>query len=193
MRNCSTLVLFCFFVDVVCFVSCSSCDKKGRSIDAVATDGFLAPERPDARKTKVRWRSSDGILLPSSQLPFGTPVPVRMKKIVSGIGWCRYEGRWKFDDVVRFYRRYLKMGEGRGVLQKGRAYIFQDARPLHPGNPGRKVEVRVVDERDRGKTAVVIFDNSGNKTPQQLEKEHLMHPRQWKPSRPGEFPPDELL
>jgi hypothetical protein len=153
--------------------------------DAAAADRTGPPVYKDER----------GILLPSSELPLGTALPVEMKKVASGRNWSRYEGKWTVKEVLAFYKVYLTLPEGAAMEEKGRAIIFRNARPVLPGNPGRLVEVRVVDERHMKKVAVEIYDLDFKEKQKKTDWSAVppVDPRKWKPSKPGELPPDEFM
>jgi hypothetical protein len=161
----------------------------GAALDAGA-GGIVAM---DALHEPVVWKDESGRLLPADELAFGTPVPRKMTRVVSGKTWCRYEGTWKVEEVLEFYQRFLTLPEYRAMEEKGRAFIFKDAKPKAPGNPGRLVEVRVIDEKGRGVTAVMIFDRSKDEIKKDWDATPPYDPKTWKPSKPGEFPPENLM
>jgi len=172
--------------------SCGRCGGAGGGSaagDATAAD---APA-PDLAREVVVWKDAAGNLLPSDELPFGTPVPRKMQKIAGGKTWCRYEGPWKLEEVLAFYRTYLTLPAGTFLEESGRGFVFNDAHPVAPGNAGRTVKVTVIDEADRGRTAVVIFDLSGLDRKKDWDAVPPYDPKTWKPSKPGEFPPDNLM
>ena len=176
--------------------ACSSCGKKGGGGEATVQDAAVEDAIGAVRKEPVRWKDDSGMLKASSEFPFGTPIPVNMTKVTSAKTWCRYEGTWKIKDLMDFYRKYLVLPEGTYVEEKGRSFIFKDARPVKPGNPGRIVELRITDEKHRARTAVTIFDMSQAAQWQKQKKKEKTppyDPRTWKPDRPGDLPPDELL
>ncbi|MFH1437915.1 MAG: hypothetical protein ABIJ56_19565 [Pseudomonadota bacterium] len=176
--------------------ACSSCGKKEGGGEGTVQDAAVEDAIGAVRKEPVSWKDDSGLLKASSEFPFGTPIPVNMSKVTSGKTWCRYEGKWKVKELMDFYRKYLTLPENTFVEEKGRAFIFKDARPVKPGNPGRVVEVRVTDEKHRAVTAVTIFDRSraaGLGKMKNGEKKQPYDPHTWKPDRPGDLPPDELL
>jgi hypothetical protein len=163
--------------------------------DAAAGGAGAGAHVPEAAAAPLKVKDERGVLAPQEELPFGVPVPVRMGKVFQGATWCRYEGTWSPEEVLAFYRAYLTLPEGRGAEQRGTAWIFADAHPKSPGNTGRLVEVRVSDEREFGTTAVLIFDVAAKALEKQKEKEVSppYNPNTWKPARPGDLPPDELM
>ena len=178
------------------FSACSSCGNEKKGDKVGVKDAAVEDVIKMVRKEPVRWKDDSGMLKPSSEFPFGTPIPVNMSKVTSGKTWCRYEGAWKVKELMDFYKKYLELPEGMYVEEKGRSFIFKDARPVKPGNPGRVVEVRVTDEKHRAMTAVTIFDKSlaaGWDKTKKKGKTAPYDPRTWKPDRPGDLPPDELL
>lgn len=181
------------FICLCLFVSCSKCGSKSGGGTAAGDAAAGDAAAMDIRKEPVKWKSESGMLLPSTEVPFGTAVPVKMKKVASGKRWCRYEGTWKMDEVLEFYKAFLKLPKGSAMEQKGRAFIFKEAHPVAPGNPGRLVEVRVVDEKDRGVTAVMIFDMSKTEKTPDWNSIPPYDPSEWKPSKPGEYPPEHLM
>lgn len=173
------------------FVSCGRCGRKDGEISTAPDAHAAVDAAADIMHEPVKWKEESGKLLPSDETPFGTPVPGKMRKVTSGKTWCRYEGTWKVDEVLKFYKTYLKLPEGTAMEVRGRAHVFDNARPVFPGNPGRIVQVRVVDEKDRGLTAIMIFDIS--KQPQKdWDAVPPYDPRTWKPSKPGDWPPEHL-
>ena len=172
--------------------SCGRCGSAGGKISAEDAPAADAPAQ-DLAKQAVVWKDAAGNLLPSDELPFGTPVPRKMKKIAGGKTWCRYEGTWKLEEVLAFYRTYLTLPAGTFLEESGRGFVFNGAHPVAPGNTGRTVKVTVIDEADRGRTAVVIFDLSGLDRKKDWDAVPPYDPKTWKPSKPGEFPPENLM
>jgi hypothetical protein len=179
------------FVAAVAFAGCESC---GRPSPAPAPEA-TAPEPVDRRPESEKIRDADGIRLPQEQLAFGTPVPVGLEQTTSGRGWIRYTGPVRPSEVIDFYRKYLTLPEGTAPHEVGDSTRFRDARPTQPGNPGRPVEVRVIDEQKGRRTGLLILDivaldkNDGK----DWESIPLADPRKWKPKEPGEKVPSELL
>jgi hypothetical protein len=173
--------------------ACSRCGSATAPDGAGPDAGAAGAAAGDALHEPVVWKDEAGRLLPADDLAFGTPVPRKMKKVVSGKTWCRYEGTWKVEEVLEFYQRYLTLPEYSSMEEKGRSFLFKDAKPREPGNTGRLVEVRVIDEKTRGVTAVMIFDRSQDKIRKDWDAVPPYDPKTWKPSKPGEPPPDELM
>ncbi|MBW2260439.1 MAG: hypothetical protein JRG91_00580 [Deltaproteobacteria bacterium] len=158
--------------------------------------GTHAPSQTKkVRPPKTPIYDSEGIRLPQEALPFGTPIPVGLTESATGRTWARYSGPIKPDEIIDFYRKYLTLPEGTAPHEVGSSTRFIDARPKQPGNPGRPVEVRVVSEQRGTRSGVVIFDMSAiNKAKEtDWEKVPLVDPREWKPSKPGEKVPSDLL
>jgi len=173
--------------------ACSRCGSATAPDGAGPDSGAGGPGAKDAPREPVVWKDESGRLLPADEIAFGTPVPRKMTRVVSGKTWCRYEGTWKVDEVLEFYRSYLTLPEYTAVEEKGRSFVFHDAKPKAPGNPGRLVEVRVIVEKDRGVTAVMIFDKSKEKIRKDWDAIPPYDPKTWKPKKPGEFPPENLM
>ena len=187
-------LVFLLFVAAGALLSgCSQCDRGGgvAPFDAVAAEVRAGKEVP----APVVWKDDSGMLKPSDEVPFGVPVPVNMVKAVSGNTWARYEGTWKVDEVLAFYRKYMILPEGGAPHQKGRAYVNSGAAPAPPGKPGRDVEVWVIDEKEFGRTTVTIYEVSSQKTEKQKDWDAVppSGPPTWKPSKPGEEPPGNLM
>ncbi len=172
--------------------SCSSCKQP----DARQQAGTQATSPAKKIRTAPPTVYDDeGIRLPQDALPFGTPIPVGLTESSTGRSWVRFSGPVKPDEVIDFYRKYLTLPEGTAPHIVGTSTNFQDARPKQPGNPGRPVEVRVVSEQRGTRTGLVIFDMSAIEKAKETdwEKVPLVDPREWKPSKPGEKVPPDLL
>jgi len=168
--------------------------KAGPPAEAPGGAGAAA-KTAGAPAPPAKVRDERGVLAPQEELPFGVPVPVRMGKVFEAATWCRWEGTWSVEELLAFYRAYLVLPEGFGAEKKGTAYIFANAHPKPPGNTGRLVEVRVSDEREFGRAAVLIFDIAAKALEKKKEKDGSppYDPNTWKPARPGDLPPDELM
>jgi len=171
---------------------CSSCGTPAPRQQAGTYNGTKTQK---VRTPPPPIYDDEGIRLPQDALPFGTPVPVGLTESSTGRSWVRYSGAVKPSEIVDFYRKYLTLPEGSAPHEVGSSTRFLDARPKQPGNPGRPVEVRVVSEQRGTRTGVVIFDLSTiNKDKEtDWEKEPIVDPREWKPSKPGEKVPSDLL
>jgi hypothetical protein len=160
------------------------------------TELSVAPAEPTRPAPRVVPKYDDeGIRLPADELPMGTPVPLGMSEVATGAGWVRFSGQVEPEEVVEFYRKYLTLPEGTAPHEKGRSILFRQARPRQPGNPGRRVEVRVIPEQAGWRTAVLILDRDLAERRDDRDLSGVKHltPEQWEPSEPGEVPPDELL
>jgi hypothetical protein len=180
------------FILVLLLAHCSSCGKPDPRQQAGT---YTQTQTKKLRTPPPPVYDDEGIRLPQDALPFGTPVPVGLSESTTGRSWVRYSGAVKPSEVVEFYRKYLTLPEGSAPHVVGSSTRFLDARPRQPGNPGRAVEVRVVSEQRGTRTGLVIFDLSVINKDKETDgdKGLPVDPRDWKPSKPGEKLPDELL
>jgi hypothetical protein len=172
----------------LCLVAC-------RKPDVQRTDAVSTTEARKTRPAPPPVYDDEGIRLPQEDLPLGTPVPVGLSSEHEGTGWVRYSGPVHPDEVIAFYRKYLTLPDGMAPHEVGTSTRFLDARPKQPGNPGRPVEVRILRELKAKWSAVLIFDLSAINKAREKDWDAipLVDPREWKPSKPGEKVPSELL
>lgn len=159
------------------------------------TDTVTAVQKAGKKLVKIPIYDAQGVRLPQEALPFGTPVPVGLEQEHEGKGWVRWSGSVEPEEVIAFYEKYLTIAEGTAPHEVGNSTRFLQARPRQPGNPGRPVEVRVIDELEARWSAVLIFDlstiNKARET--NWDEVPITDPRKWKPSKPGEKVPSDLL
>lgn len=174
---------------VFCAASCGKPPSQRQSSAPEET-----AEAPPPPKPIVKY-DEEGIRMPDEALPMGTPIPLGFDQVTEGKGWVRCAGYLDAEQVIRFYRKYLTLPEGTAPHEVGRSTLFREASPKQPGNPGRKVQVRVIPEQGGTRTAVLILDQDyvERMDEEELSGTRLMDPEDWKPSRPGDVPPEDLL
>jgi|GEM_PF-3242687 len=186
------ILIFIFFSASGC-KDCGNLENRGDVL--VSSDLLINDISGESGGSLTTSTGEDGILIPDSKFPHGIPVPRGLEIVSTGRTWTRLEGRLKVQDILNFYRKYLTLTYGVAVEEKGRGYVFKNARPLPPGNTGALVEVRIIEEKNRGRVAVEIYDVSFRDMEKGKDwtKVPVVDPRQWKPSKPGELPPDEFM